>query len=172
MNVFWTRLILGVCALALLFSSVTATAEQATTSRIVSAANAFLSTLDQKQRQNVLFPFDDAKQRANWSNLPVSFVPRAGLSLGALRAAQRSAALALISSALSTRGFEKVQQIMEGDEALKVKEGNNRSSAKIFITFQFWEILPKKIPGWCSLEATTWRSTSPSLANAACSPRR
>ncbi len=124
MNVFWTRLILGVCALALLFSSVTATAEQATTSRIVSAANAFLSTLDQKQRQNVLFPFDDAKQRANWSNLPVSFVPRAGLSLGALRAAQRSAALALISSALSTRGLEKVQQIMEGDEALKVKEGN------------------------------------------------
>ena len=53
MNVFWTRLILGVCALALLFSLVTATAEQATTSRIVSAANTFLSTLDEKQRQTV-----------------------------------------------------------------------------------------------------------------------
>jgi len=39
--------------------------------------------------------------------------------------AQRSAALALVSSALSPRGFEKVQQIMEGDEVLKTGGGNN-----------------------------------------------
>ena len=32
---------------------------QTATARIVSAANSFLSTLDEKQRQSVLFAFDD-----------------------------------------------------------------------------------------------------------------
>jgi hypothetical protein len=91
----------------------------------VSAANAFIATLDQKQRQSVLFAFDDDEQRARWSNLPVTMARRAGLSMGELSAAQRSAALALVSSALSPRGFEKVRQIMEADQLLKHNEGNN-----------------------------------------------
>src|SRR5579862_7021658 len=74
---------------------------------IVKAANAFLSSLDQKQRQSVLFTFDDEKQRVRWSNLPTTMVRRAGLSLGELSAAQRSAAMALVASVLSPRGFEK-----------------------------------------------------------------
>jgi hypothetical protein len=98
---------------------------QTATSRIVSAANTFLSTLDQKQRQTVSFAFDDEKQRARWSNLPTSMVSRGGLSLKEMTAAQRSAALALVSSALSRRGFEKIQQIVEADETLKHNEGNN-----------------------------------------------
>jgi uncharacterized protein DUF3500 len=102
-----------------------AMAQAAATSRIVSAANSFLSTLDQKQRQNVLFAFDDQKQRVRWSNLPTKMVPRAGLSLGELSAAQRSAALALVASALSRRGFEKVEQIMEGDQLLNTSQRNN-----------------------------------------------
>ena len=32
--------------------------------------------------------------------------------------------MAEVSSALSPRGFEKVQQIMEGDKVLKTKVGN------------------------------------------------
>lgn len=102
-----------------------AAAAQTATSRIVGAANAFLATLDEKQRKSVLFAFDDEQQRKRWSNLPVRMVPRAGLSMGELSAAQRSAALALLSSALSRRGFEKVQEIMQGDEVLKTSEGNN-----------------------------------------------
>jgi hypothetical protein len=103
--------------------SLSATLAQTATSRIVSAANAFLSTLDQKQRQSVSFAFDDEKQRQRWSNLPISIVPRAGLSMGELNPAQRSAAMALVASALSPRGFEKIQQIMEGDEVLKATGG-------------------------------------------------
>jgi len=98
---------------------------QTATTRIVSTANTFLSTLDQKQRGKVLFAFDDEKQRVRWSNFPTAIFPRAGLSLGELNAAQRSAALALVSSALSRKGFQKVQEIMEGDEALKTSERNN-----------------------------------------------
>jgi hypothetical protein len=125
MNIFSMRTIRGVGALVLICSSVTGAAAQTATSRIVSAANTFLSALDEKQRQSVMFAFDDEKQRARWSNLPVSFVPRGGLSLKEMNAAQRSAVLALVSSALSRRGFEKVEQIMEGDEVNKIKENNN-----------------------------------------------
>jgi hypothetical protein len=103
--------------------SLSAAMAQTATSRIVSAANTFLSTLDQKQRQSVSFAFGDEQQRQRWSNLPVPIVPRAGLSMGELNAAQRSAAMALLSSALSPRGYEKVQQIMEGDEVLKATGG-------------------------------------------------
>ena len=89
------------------------------TSRIVGAANAFLSSLDEKQKAKVLFAFDDKEQRARWSNFPTLVVPRAGLSLYELSDAQRTAALALVASVLSQRGLEKVQQIREADEVFK-----------------------------------------------------
>jgi hypothetical protein len=114
----------SVLALALICLSVTTSRAQTATAHIVSAANTFLSTLDEKQRQSVLFAFDDEKQRANWSNLPVSFVPRGGISLKDMSPAQRSAAMALVSAALSRKGFEKIQQIMEGDEVNKNIEAN------------------------------------------------
>src|SRR5262249_33902968 len=109
----------------LAFSLMTAAAQTAT-ARIVSAANAFLSTLNDKQRQSVTFAFDDEQQRKRWSNLPVSMVPRAGMSLGEMMPQQRTAAMSLVSAALSPRGFEKVQQIMDADGTLKSNEGNGR----------------------------------------------
>jgi hypothetical protein len=97
---------------------------QSPTARIVSAANAFLSTLSDKQRQSVAYAFDDEQQRARWSNLPIGMVPRGGISLKEMTPAQRTAAMALMSTALSKRGFEKIQQIMDGDEANKIAEAN------------------------------------------------
>jgi len=95
-------------ALALIGFAASSAVALTATSRIVTAANTFVSTLDEKQRQRVLFAFNDEQQRARWSNFPVRMVPRAGLSIGELSGSQRSAALALVSSALSRRGFEKV----------------------------------------------------------------
>ena len=119
----------GVAALALLCPSLTPARDNTATSQIVNAANTFLATLDPKQRQAVLFSFDDQEQRKRWSNLPVSFVPRGGISLKDMNGAQRSAAMALVASALSPMGFEKVQQIMQGDEINKNTDqgpGGNR----------------------------------------------
>jgi hypothetical protein len=99
-------------------------AAQSGTAQAVKAAEAFLGTLDEKQRATVSFAFDDEKQRARWSNLPVRNVPRAGLRMGDLSEPQRAAAMALLRSALSPRGYEKVQQIVEADQTL-VKERNN-----------------------------------------------
>ncbi len=116
---------LRLAALALLCVPMLAAHAQTPTGRVVRAANAFLATLEPAQKQRVLFAFDDDKQRVRWSNLPTRFVQRAGLAMGELNAAQRSAAMAMLSSALSQRGFEKVQQIVEGDEVLKRNENNN-----------------------------------------------
>jgi len=123
----WSRTVrvVATVALCVLMMGAAASARaQTATARIVKAADAFLATLDEQQRQSVQFAFDDAKQRANWSNLPVTMVPRAGLSMKQLNAGQQSAAMALVAAALSKRGFEKVEQIVQGDELLKVKESN------------------------------------------------
>src|SRR5947209_470358 len=118
MNSVWTRTSLAIGAVSLICLSVTPSVGRTltATSHIVSAANTFLSTLDQKQREAVLFSFGDKDQRKRWSNFPVVMVPRGGISLKEMNSVQRSAAMALVASALSPRGFEKVQQIMEGDE--------------------------------------------------------
>ncbi len=119
-----------VAAIALCVCAANASAQQTAraagpTARIVVAANRFLATLDQQQRKNVLFAFDDEAQRARWSNFPVRMTPRAGLKMGDLSATQRSAAMSLLATVLSARGYEKVQQIVEGDEMLKANERNN-----------------------------------------------
>jgi hypothetical protein len=100
-------------------------AAQTPAAAVVRAANEFLSTLDPKQRQRVVFAFNDERQRVRWSNLPNGSVNRSGVSLGELNPVQRSAALAVVSSALSPRGFEKIRLIMEGDEVLKANSRNN-----------------------------------------------
>jgi hypothetical protein len=122
MNLLSMRGIRCAGVIAVTCVSATAAAAQSATTKIVGAANAFLSTLDQKQQQKMLFAFDDEKQRANWSNFPIVMVPRGGISLKEMTAPQRAAVMALLSSVLSPRGFEKVQQIMEGDEVNKTTD--------------------------------------------------
>jgi hypothetical protein len=94
-----------------------------TAAKIVESANGFLSSLDGGQRAKVLFEFNDAAQRVKWSNLPTSMVPRAGLKMGDLSGPQKKAAMELLAATLSKRGYEKVQAIVEGDEALKAASG-------------------------------------------------
>ena len=70
-------------------------------------ANVFLAALNEKQRDAVLYKFNDEEQRARWSNLPTGFVPRGGLSLEELSDTQQKAALALVASTLSQKGYQK-----------------------------------------------------------------
>jgi hypothetical protein len=94
----------------------------AVTGRVVTAANAFLATLDDTQRAAGTFGFASS-QRTNWSNLPSGIFQRHGLRLGDLTPAQRAAALALVAAALSREGYQKVTDIMNGDEVLKNANG-------------------------------------------------
>jgi hypothetical protein len=93
-------------------------AANSTAARIVTAANAFLSMLDPGERAKTAFPFD-SPQKTNWSNLPSGIYQRNSLRLGDLAPAKRSAAMAVVSTALSADGYKKVTDIMNGDEVLR-----------------------------------------------------
>jgi hypothetical protein len=96
------------------------------TGEIAAAANKFLASLEDTQRSKVVFDFKDEAQRKRWSNLPTAIFKRAGLRMGDLTKPQREAVLALLAAALSPAGYEKVLQIVEGDEILRKTDGGGR----------------------------------------------
>ena len=102
----------------------TGTAADAT-KRIVSAAQAVLASLDEAGRKKILFPFD-SPQKTRWSNLPVTMVQREGVPLADLTAPQRDAVKTLLATALSKQGYQKVEDIMLGDEVLRQRSDNDR----------------------------------------------
>ena len=93
---------------------------ESSTDKVVGAANKFLATLSDEQRQKVVYAYDDEKQRSRWSNLPTGFVPRAGISLKDMSSPQRDAAMALLATVLSPMGLKKVNQIRLADDDFKV----------------------------------------------------
>jgi Protein of unknown function (DUF3500) len=100
------------------------------TARIVAAAQALLTTLDDAGRAKVQFPFE-GPQKTRWSNLPSPMFQREGLRLADLTPAQRTAVTTLLSAALSGGGLRKVTDIMRGDEVLKTNAaGRGRGGAR------------------------------------------
>jgi hypothetical protein len=65
----------GAIALVLICLSLSIAQQQSVTLRIVNAANSFLGTLDQKQRQGVLYAFDDQDQRKRVRTSPSLWFP-------------------------------------------------------------------------------------------------
>jgi Protein of unknown function (DUF3500) len=120
--------ILPILAFAPQRSSPPAASPAAVTGRAVAAANAFLKTLDDAQRPKALFAFD-SPQKTNWSNLPTGIYQRNSLRLGDLTAAQHAAALALMKTVLSSEGYQKITDIMNGDEMLK-NAGGGRTGGR------------------------------------------
>ncbi len=123
------------------------------TAKVVEAANAFLATLSAAERAKCTFSFNST-QRTGWSNLPTGIFQRNGLRFGDMTPRQRQAALALVAAALSREGYQKVTDIMNGDEVLKNAGGGRtggtgrepRDPAEAF--------------GSDSMN-TTWRSSEP-----------
>jgi Protein of unknown function (DUF3500) len=97
-------------------------AQSGATSKVVAAANAFLATLSDAERTKVTFEFTSS-QGTNWSNLPSGIFQRNSMRLGDLTSTQRQAALAVVAAALSRPGYQKVTDIMNGDEVLKNRGG-------------------------------------------------
>ncbi len=98
------------------------------TAEVVAATEAFLATLDDPQREQASFEFDDELKESNWSNLPVPVVPRSGVALGDMTEEQRQAALAILEAALSEEGYQKTVGIMVSDQVLanEVDDGELR----------------------------------------------
>jgi hypothetical protein len=98
-------------------------AQGGVTTKVVAAANAFLATLSEAERGKVSFDFNSSQKTTGWSNLPSGIFQRNGLRMGDLAAPQRQAALAVVAAALSRSGYQKITDIMNGDEVLKNRGG-------------------------------------------------
>src|SRR5262249_40595167 len=81
---------------------------------VLRAARDFLATLDARQQRQVSFDTHSDAWRS-WSNVH-PFLMRHGLGLHEVTPAQRQAALALVSSALSASGFETARNVMRLNE--------------------------------------------------------
>jgi len=90
------------------------------TPKAIAAAQSFLSTLDEHQRKVVNVELNE-DTRIKWSNLPTGIAPypRNGMRLGDLTPAQQEAALKLVAAPLSPSGYQKVINIINGDEVFK-----------------------------------------------------
>lgn len=120
------RIIVIAVAISLSLPSFPSAQQVAPTAEVVRAAETFLSTLSADQRQKVMYAFDDAAQRARWSNLPTRAFPRGGMSLNEMTMPQREATMKLLTTVLSPMGLEKVNEIREADDDFRVNGSNGR----------------------------------------------
>lgn len=122
-------------------STAATTTEDATTtaetiSTTAEAAEAFLATLTDEQREAVLYDYDDETKTTSWSNFPVTFVERAGLNLTDLTEEQQAAAMKVLEALLSDEGYETVTAIMGGDEYLLENSSSTEDSlGQYYIAF-------------------------------------
>jgi Protein of unknown function (DUF3500) len=99
------------------------------TADIVAEAQALLTLLDEPSRAKMQFAYDDVAQRQRWSNFPTPTVVRKGLRIGDLSGKQRAAAFAVLASALSRDGYQKILEIRNGDEMLRKTLGRGDRGA-------------------------------------------
>jgi hypothetical protein len=99
------------------------------TARAADAGKKFLATLSEEQRARALLDFKSPK-KSRWSNLPVTMVPRNGVRMGDLSKPQRDAAMHLLAMVLSKDGYQKVVDIMDGDQQLVKGGGKGRKGGK------------------------------------------
>ena len=92
------------------------------TAPVRTAADAFLAALTPEQRKRILFPVDDEEWR-KWANPHIYF--RQGVAFEEMSAAQRDAAIGMLSASLSARGLKLTRDIMRLNETLGELNNNN-----------------------------------------------
>jgi hypothetical protein len=95
----------------------------------VIAAKEFLDSLEAKQRDKAFYEFGSSK-KSTWSNFPASFVQRNGVQIGDLTKAQREKAMGVVAAVLSKDGYQKVIDIMDGDQKLADNPGKGGGKGK------------------------------------------
>jgi len=115
------------------------------TTEMATAANAFLSALDEAQAKKACFTFA-ADQRENWG-----FVPRdrKGLALEELDEKQTALVRALLKTALSDPGLEKVDTIMALEAFLgEIEKRPDFRNPKAYFTSVFGDPKPGGTWAW------------------------
>ena len=95
-----------------------------TAQRLTRAVSDWLATLDPEQRSSATFPFDD-DERFVWAFTPGD---RKGLALRDMTAAQRGAAMTIVSAAMSPRGAKEVGAVIALETVLgEIEHSNGRA---------------------------------------------
>ena len=89
----------------------------ATAERMAQAAGNFLDTLTPPLREQAALPFD-GNERFRWHYIPIEMWDRKGVSLKELNEKQQEAALALMASGLSAKGYQKARAIINLETTL------------------------------------------------------
>jgi hypothetical protein len=98
--------------------------------RIADAANRFLHSLDDGQRQKAMIAFDSAN-RLDWHYIPRS---RSGLALGEMRPNQADAARAICASVLNQRGLELLDGVRLLEGVLREQQGSFRDPTRYYVS--------------------------------------
>jgi hypothetical protein len=121
------------CLLAVLLMPVPpSTGADSLSARLADAASAFLATLSPAERAKVQLAFD-SDERLNWFYIPKE---REGLPLKQMAPAQQKAALRLIETGLSQKGYSKAEAIRALDLVLAEieKDPVRRDPEKYYVT--------------------------------------
>lgn len=105
------------------------------TKPLISAADTFIATLTDAQKQDTLYPIDNLEWR-RWANM--SIYKRHGVSFDDMSDAQKTAAWDLLDSALSNKGVTLARDIMHLNETLGELTSNNFvefGEGKYWLTF-------------------------------------
>ncbi|WP_346779723.1 DUF3500 domain-containing protein [Streptomyces sp. S3(2020)] len=100
------------------------------TAAVVSAANAFLNTLDSDQQASTVLEFSQANATA-WSNLPCAGTCRPGIDFGSLSDEQLAAAESVLKVALGSgkgTGYDHVMQTILADDVLASAESTSSAA--------------------------------------------
>jgi hypothetical protein len=117
-----------------------------TGNHMAESASRFLTALDDSQKAQASFGFDD-KERLNWNFIPK---PRKGLPIKAMTPAQRALAFGLLQTGLGASGYLKATTIMSLEAILKDLEqgrGPVRDPELYFVTL-FGTPAPTGKWGW------------------------
>ncbi len=117
--------------------------------RVTNAADVLLASLDDEQRKQASFPFENA-ERKNWN-----FVPREypGVAIRDLSLAQRAHVHSLLRAALSSKGYLKVTSIMALEGILRELESRPDRPATHRDPERYWIAVfgtprPNAVWGW------------------------
>ncbi len=108
------------------------------------AANAYLAALDSTRRAKASLPFN-SEERLNWNFVPKE---RQGVPLKQMSPEQRQAALALLKSSLSARGFTKVDTIVQLEKVLFAISGSAVRDPELYFFTIFGEPSEHGAWGW------------------------
>jgi hypothetical protein len=111
---------------------------------LTDAAVRFLNSLSPSLRAKALLPFE-AEERFNWHYIPRA---RKGVSFKDMTPEQRSAALTLVRSALSAKGYEKTTAIIALETILGELERNRSRDPELYYMTIFGSPSMKQPWGW------------------------